>query len=128
MKGKAIMTAILAVLLTVGVCWAFGGGGTGGDVPADLLLPDAPTHVIATAGDGEATVSFNAPKSDGGSPITGYTVTSRPGKIKVRGKESPITVKGLTNGITYVFKVEAANSIGTGFASGPSNSVTPKAE
>lgn len=31
---------------------------------------------VATAGDGQATVSFTAPNNDGGSPITGYTVQS----------------------------------------------------
>jgi hypothetical protein len=36
-----------------------------------------------------------------------------------------ITVKGLTNGTAYTFTVTARNKIGTGPASGASNSVTP---
>ena len=36
--------------------------------------PAAPTNVVATAGDASATVSWTAP-SNGGSPITSYTVT-----------------------------------------------------
>ena len=91
-------------------------------------MPDPPTNVTATAGNGEATVSFNPPKNNGGSPITGYTVTSRPGKIKASGKQSPITVKGLTNGRSYTFTVSASNSVGTGIPSETCSSVIPKAE
>ncbi len=46
--------------------------------------PGAPTAVSATAGNASAAVSFTAPASDGGSPITGYTViatdTTTPGQ------------------------------------------------
>jgi len=40
--------------------------------------PGAPTGVTATAGIGSASVSWTAPADDGGSAITGYTVTSSP--------------------------------------------------
>jgi len=130
MLVKGMITAVLAVLVIVTVSWAQGGGGaTGGSAgPIDLLMPAPPTNVTAGEGNGEATVSFKPPKSDGGSPITLYTVTSYPGGIKASGKQSPITVKGLTNGRTYTFTVSASNSVGTGFASESSNCVTPKAE
>ncbi|MGA2401187.1 MAG: fibronectin type III domain-containing protein [Syntrophobacteraceae bacterium] len=130
MAGKGMIIAILAVLLTATVSWAFGTGGMGGvgSVPAYLLMPDPPTNVTASAGNGEATVSFKPPKSDGGSPITSYTVRSHPGKIKASGKQSPITLRGLTNGRTYTFTVTASNSVGTGIDSEPSNSVAPNAE
>ena len=94
----------------------------------DMLMPSPPTDVTATAGNGVATVSFKTPKSDGGAPITRYNVTSHPGRIEASGKQSPRTVKGLTNGRTYVFTVSASNPVGTGIDSEPSNSVTPKAE
>ncbi|HUV41080.1 MAG TPA: multicopper oxidase domain-containing protein [Sedimentisphaerales bacterium] len=87
--------------------------------------PGAPTDVTAVAGDAQATVSFTAPVSDGGSAITLYTVTSNPEGITASGPESPITVTGLTNGTAYTFTVTATNAIGTGPASAPSNSVTP---
>lgn len=128
MAGKGIITAIFAVLLTATISWAFGGGGGSPAATMDQLMPDPPTNVIATAGNGEATVSFNPPKSDGGSPVIHYNVTSHPGWIKAPGKKSPITVKGLTNGRTYTFTVSASNSVGTGLASEACNSVTPKAE
>jgi hypothetical protein len=132
MVAKGIITAIFAVLLTATASWAFGGGGGGGGgfggTPIDLLMPSPPTRVAATAGNGEATVSFTPPKSDGGSPITRYNVISHPGRIEASGKQSPITLKGLTNGRTYVFTVSASNSVGTGLDSKPSNGVTPKAQ
>jgi hypothetical protein len=130
MAGKGIITAIFAVLLTATASWAGGGSGGGGSGATDmgLLIPSPPTDITATAGNGEATVSFKPPQSDGGSPITRYTVTSHPGRIKASGKQSPITVKGLTNGRTYAFTITAGNSVGTGPDSEACGSVTPKAE
>jgi len=112
-------------------CWAFGGGGAGGgaasgvSAPPFLLMPSPPRNVTATAGNGMATVSFDPPKTDGGSPVTEFTVTSHPGRIKARGTKSPIAVNGLSNGKKYSFTVTASNSVGTGPTSEPSNCVTP---
>ena len=97
----------------------------GGPVPQ--TVPGAPTGVAAAAGDTQATVTFTAPASDGGSPITSYAVTSSPGSVTATGASSPITVTGLTNGTAYIFTVTATNAVGTGLASSPSNSVTPVA-
>ncbi len=90
-------------------------------------VPGAPTIGAATAGNGQATVAFTAPASNGGVAITGYTVTSSPGGISASGASSPITVSGLTNGTTYTFTVSATNSLGAGGASAASNAVTPRA-
>ncbi len=89
-------------------------------------VPDAPTAVSASSGDGEATVSFAAPVNAGSTPISSYTVTADPGGAAATGGSSPITVKGLANGTAYTFKVTATNSIGPGPASDASSSVTPK--
>ena len=129
MVGKGMITAIFAVLLMATACWAGGGAGGGGaGATMDMLMPDPPTGVTATAGNAEATVSFKPPKSGGAKPITNYTVMSHPGHLKAYGKESPITVKGLNNGRTYTFTVTATSSIGTGIDSAPSNDVTPRAQ
>ena len=90
-------------------------------------VPGAPTGVTATAGNGQATVSFTPPVSDGGAAITEYTVTADPGGNSATGAASPITVTGLTNGTAYTFTVTAKNSVGIGSASAVSNSVTPHA-
>ncbi|MGO8944737.1 MAG: fibronectin type III domain-containing protein [Syntrophobacteraceae bacterium] len=127
MIGKTMTIAVLAIFLMTSPCWAYGGGGGGAatSVPIDYLMPDPPRNVAATAGNGMVTVSFDPPKSDGGSPVTVYTVTSHPGGIRVKSTKSPVIVKGLTNGKAYTFTVTAGNSVGTGLASGPCNSVTP---
>jgi galactose oxidase-like protein/fibronectin type III domain protein/Kelch motif protein len=96
-------------------------------------VPGAPTNVTASAGDGNATVSWTAP-SNGGSPITSYTVTpyigSTPQAATVVNGAPPVTtatVTGLTDGTAYTFTVTATNGVGTGPASAPSASVTPTA-
>ena len=88
-------------------------------------VPGAPTGVSATAGNALATVTFTVPVGNGGSPITGYTVTSSPGGFTKSGPASPITVTGLTNGTAYTFTVTATNVKGTSLPSSASNSVTP---
>ena len=98
-------------------------------VPA--TLPGAPTGASAVRGNGQATVSFTAPSSNGGSAITGYTVTANDlttnygGGQKASGSTSPITVTGLTDGDSYTFTVVATNDVGTGAASSASSPVTP---
>jgi hypothetical protein len=93
--------------------------------------PSAPGGVIATAGNGAATVAWNAP-ANGGSPITGYTVTPYVGTTAqatttVTGNPpaTTATVSGLTNGTAYTFTVTATNAVGGGPASAASNAVTP---
>lgn len=90
-------------------------------------VPGAPTIGAATAGNGQASVSFAAPASNGGSALTGYTATSTPGNISasVTAPATSITVPGLVNGTAYRFTVTASNINGAGAASAASNSVTP---
>lgn len=90
--------------------------------------PSAPTGVVATRGNASATLTFNAPDSDGGSPITGYTAISNPaGGISNCAAPPALscTVTSLTNGQPYTFTVTASNSAGSGSPSAPSNPVTP---
>ncbi|BFI95153.1 MAG: hypothetical protein RSP_06630 [Rhodanobacter sp.] len=87
--------------------------------------PGAPTIGSATGGNGQASITFTAPSSNGGSAITGYTATSSPGGFTGTCANSPCTVTGLANGTAYTFTVTATNAVGTSTPSAASNSVTP---
>jgi chitinase len=94
-------------------------------VPVSNTAPGSPTAVKGVVGNGYVTVRFTAPKSDGGDPVNGYTVTASPGGMTATGIGSPIIVVGLTNGTAYTFKVTATNPEGTSQASSASAPVTP---
>lgn len=88
--------------------------------------PGAPTITGITGGNGTASVTFTE-GSDGGSAITGNTVTCAAGGQTTRtntGLGSPITVSALTGGVNYSCSVTASNSVGTSASSG-ALSVTP---
>lgn len=90
--------------------------------------PGAPTAVSASSGNGQATVTFTAPASNGGATITGYTATSTPDGITASitgATAAPITVAGLHNGTAYTFTVHATNSVGNSVESTASSAVTP---
>ena len=88
--------------------------------------PGAPTGVTATTGNAQASVSWTAPASTGGSPVTGYTVTASPGgKTATTTGATTATVTGLTNGTSYTFTVTATNTAGISTPSAPSTAVTP---
>jgi hypothetical protein len=97
--------------------------------PAATTAPGAPTDVTAIAGNGEATVSWTAPVSDGGLPLVGYLVVGNDGDVLVPtdGTETTSTVTGLTNGTSYTFTVVAFNEGDNDGSpeSAASNAVTP---
>ena len=70
-----------------------------------------------------------APSSDGGSAVTGYTVTASGGvsPATTQCAASPCTVTGLTNGTAYTFTAVATNARGDSAASAASAAVTPSA-
>ena len=123
--------------LTIGTAYTFtvtatNGVGTGpastASDPVAVTAPDAPSGVVASAGDSEAAVSWSTPLSDGGSAITGYTVTASSGgaTCSTSGALSCL-VTGLTNDVAYSFTATATNVVGTSPASAASDPVTPTA-
>jgi hypothetical protein len=99
-------------------------------VPTGAVAPGAATAVSAQADSKSAIVSWTAPSDDGGSAITGYTVTPYVGataqsSTTVDGSTTTTRITGLTNGTSYTFKVTATNAAGTGPDSSASNAVAP---
>ncbi|HLQ15029.1 MAG TPA: fibronectin type III domain-containing protein [Candidatus Eisenbacteria bacterium] len=121
-----------AYTFTVAAINAQGTGAASGASAAvtPATVPGAPTGVSAIPGNQQATVSWTAPASNGGSAITGYVVTPYIGATAQTATtfNTPSTaqiVTGLTNGTGYTFVVAAINAAGTGPASAPSATVTP---
>ena len=85
---------------------------------AGITVPGSPTRVAATPGNGDTVVKWSAPASNGGSAITGYTVTASPGNktCSTTGAKT-CAVHSLTNGTTYTVSVKAKNAKGFGAAS-----------
>ena len=83
--------------------------------------PPAPSALSAVSADASAVLSWTAPTSDGGQPITDYVVqyatsvlgpftTFHDGTLTT----TAATVTGLTNATNYVFRVAAVNNAGNG--------------
>jgi predicted phage tail protein len=87
-----------------------------------VTTSSAPTNLVSVSGNGQVSLSWVAPVSNGGASITSYVVElSRDGgRTWLSGPTSAttsVTVAGLTNGIAYVFRARAINVAGTGAAS-----------
>ena len=93
----------------------------------------APTSVSGTSGDGQVSVSWSAPASNGGAAISDYVVQYSTSSDRAYATFSDGTstttsaiVTGLSNNTPYYFRVAAVNSVGTSSYSAISTSVTPK--
>jgi predicted lipoprotein with Yx(FWY)xxD motif len=92
-------------------------------------VPDAPSIVNVSAGNGQATLSWRAPTA-GADAISSYIVTPFVGSHAqlpeaFHSNATSEVVTGLTNLRTYSFRVAAHNTIGTGPQSPTSASVEP---
>lgn len=143
-------TSLVIPGLTNGVSYAFEVSATNGNgtsafsaqsntiTPPGVGVPSAPTGATAVAGDTQAFVTWTVSSSNGGSPITSYTVNvldnGIPTAITVTvppptfgSSTDSALVGGLTNGHTYTFTVQATNIAGFSAPSNVSNAVIPSA-
>lgn len=93
-------------------------------------VPGAPTAVVAARGNGQVSLEWVAPASNGGAAISGYTVTPYIGSTAQAPRVFASTattqvISGLTNKVGYTFTVSATNVAGTGPESAPSALTTP---
>ena len=89
--------------------------------------PGAPTDLSASAGNHSVSISFSE-GSNGGHAITNYKYSLDGGSTFTAfdpvQTTSPVSITGLTNGVSYTIKLKAVNSLGDGAASA-SITVTP---
>ncbi len=89
-----------------------------------VTTPGQPTAVHTAAGDFKATISWTAPVDNGGTDITGYTVSGTGGSCTTAGTSCIVT--GLADDTDYTFTVHATNAVGNGPDSADA-AVTPQA-
>ncbi len=97
--------------------------------PIVIGAPSAPAAPKAKVKSGMLTVTWKAPKSTGGSPVTGYVLTPYIGTVAqtpivVTTPATSQVVTGLVSGTRYTFTVAAVNALSTGSPSPASAGVT----
>jgi hypothetical protein len=99
--------------------------------PQPLTVPGAPTNVSAIPASSQASVSWSAPSDDGGTPLTGYTLTVYNGAtliktMNVSANQTGALVTGLGTDVAYTFKLAATNNIGSSDPSAATATATPE--
>ena len=96
---------------------------------ASTTVPSAPQNLVATPGNTQISLSWQAPLSNGGSTITNYKIYRGTSSSSLSYVTSTTQLSysdaGLTNGITYYYQVSAVNSVGEGSKSNTA-SATPQ--
>lgn len=94
------------------------------------VAPGAPTDVVAVPGRNMVSLTWKAPVSDGGAPITNYLAQATPsGKVCYTRLTDPnmlgCTMELPGTNTKYTFTVQALNRAGWGAYSSPSSAVSP---
>src|SRR5205809_386536 len=98
---------------------------------AGQTVPSAPRSLSAVPGDGLIGLTWLAPSSDGGSPITNHNVyrgTTPHGETQTPlatvGNVTSYTDTSAMNGVTYYYVVKAVNGVGAGGAANEASATT----
>ncbi len=131
-SGSCDVTALTAGSTYTVKASARNTGGTSGEsvasspVTVAATVPGAPgLTALSRRSKTEVWVTFSAPSSDGGQPVTEYTVTVKGPNGRTFTQSFPaqarkVPVGSLNNGGFYTFTVRSVNSVGT---SNPSNAM-----
>jgi fibronectin type 3 domain-containing protein len=80
-----------------------------------VTVPGRPTITAVEAGNGTATITWRAPTSNGGAPVTEYVATGSPaGSCTWKTGPLSCSVTQLSNGTSHSFTVRARNVAGFG--------------
>ena len=120
-EGTSYQVQVLARNAEGDSPWSLPGSGQTGALGA----PDVPHSLDATPGNGQVMLSWVQPS--GGAEVTDYEyeLDLSGTWISTGSTATDYTVRNLTNGQSYTFRVRAANSAGQSAASSASASVTP---
>jgi hypothetical protein len=93
-------------------------------------VPDPPINVVANPAPGEISLSWTAPVSDGGAPITNYCIyrgltSGGAAYLTTIGNVLQFTDNSVVNSQTYFYLVSAANAVGEGAPSSEASATTP---
>jgi outer membrane protein OmpA-like peptidoglycan-associated protein len=128
-----LQLSILAELSDAWQYWAQGCLGGAITTRTTTFKPSRPAvPTVSTTTLTSATVSYSAPASSGGVPITSYTIqysatdwaTSEVATSSISSATNPYQVTGLTPSTAYKFRVIATNSVGSSIASESSLAAT----
>ncbi|MEO6115417.1 MAG: Ig-like domain-containing protein [Pseudolysinimonas sp.] len=88
-------------------------------------VPGKPVPPTFVEGDGQVTVQWEAPATNG-EPISSYSISCSCGSpVTVPGSDASHVFTGLSNGSGYTFRVTATNALGAGQISDTSATATP---
>ena len=119
MNSRFFLRNVAKTVTTLAVCMMF--STCGEDKPeengTEAKAPGAVQNLVATAGDKEVALSWDAPTDNGSADITGYEVITGDNwanKVEKTASQRSHTFTGLTNDMAYTFKVRAVNEKGAG--------------
>jgi Zn-dependent protease len=119
-------TSLDLTTLTLGGHYAFavvatnaiGASGMSNLVEATFATtPSAPLTPAAVCANGQVTVSWSAPLSDGFSSIDYYVILQNGVELASHPTQVSAALSGLAKGVNYTFAIEAHNALGLGAAS-----------
>ena len=91
-----------------------------------VIAPEPPRNIASTNTSSSISFSFDAPLSDGGSPVLEYIASCANGTstLSVKGSTSPLIIGSLSANQSYLCSLTANNSFGQSAASTSFNVVT----